>query len=79
VGLALLPQREGLVGLASGCAAIILAVELAMDHWFYLYIPWFFWLVLVALLGRLSPRSPPAPGVALEAARATPRAVAISA
>jgi len=78
VGLALLPRREGLVGLASGCAAIILAVELAMDHWFYLYIPWFFGLVLVALLGRFSLSSPPAPDAVFQTGRATQRALAIS-
>ncbi len=25
-----------------------------MEHWFYLYIPWFFPLVMLALLGRFS-------------------------
>ena len=30
----------------------MIAVELGIEHWFYLYIPWFFPLVLVALLGR---------------------------
>ena len=59
LGLALIPRREDLVGLASACAAIMIAVELAMEHWFYLYIPWFFPLVLLALFevpARLPPR-----------------------
>jgi hypothetical protein len=54
VALALLPRRDGLVGLAACAAAILIAVQLGIDHWFYLYIPWFFGLVMLALLGRLS-------------------------
>jgi hypothetical protein len=41
-----------MVGLAAGCAAILIGAELAIEHWFYLYIPWFFPLVMIALLGR---------------------------
>jgi hypothetical protein len=78
VGLALIPRREDLVGLAAACGAIMLAVELAMEHWFYLYIPWFFALVMLALLGRFSARSPPAADVASTPARSTPRAAALS-
>ena len=50
--LALVPRRDDLVGLAAGCAAILIGVQLAVEHWFYLYIPWFFPIVMVALLGR---------------------------
>jgi hypothetical protein len=50
--LALIPRRADLVGLAAACGAVIIAVQLGIEHWFYLYIPWFFPLVLVALLGR---------------------------
>jgi hypothetical protein len=52
--LALLPRRADLVGLAACAAAVLIAVQLGIDHWFYLYIPWFFGLVMLALLGRLS-------------------------
>jgi hypothetical protein len=52
VALAVIPRRPDLVGLAAACAAAMLAVQLGIDHWFYLYIPWFFPLVLIALLGR---------------------------
>jgi hypothetical protein len=34
---------------------VIIAVQLGIDHWFYLYIPWFFGLVMVALLGAHLP------------------------
>jgi len=54
IGLALIPRRADLVGLAAGSAAVIIAVQLGMEHWFYLYIPWFFPLVMIALLGRFS-------------------------
>lgn len=50
--VALAPRRMDMVGLAAGCGAIMLAVELALEHWFYLYVPWFFPLVMLALLGR---------------------------
>ncbi|HEX3451806.1 MAG TPA: hypothetical protein VHS26_00775 [Solirubrobacteraceae bacterium] len=57
VGLAVLPRRDDLVGLVAASGAVIVAVQLGIDHWFYLYIPWFFPLVMIALLGRYgSPR-----------------------
>jgi hypothetical protein len=54
LALAFLPRRADLVGLAAAAATILIAVQLGVEHWFYLYIPWFFGLVMVALLGRLS-------------------------
>jgi Glycosyltransferase family 87 len=51
VALAFLPRRADLVGLAAACAAVLIAVQLSIEHWFYLYIPWFFPLVLLALFG----------------------------
>ena len=59
--LAVVRRRADLVGLAAACAAVMIAVQLGIEHWFYLYIPWFFGLVMVALLGRFSdPSRPPA-------------------
>ncbi len=52
VALALVPRRRDLVGLAACCAAILLALQLGVTHWFYLYVPWFFGLAMLALLGR---------------------------
>jgi hypothetical protein len=66
LALAALPRRSGVVGLAAACAAIVIAVQLGVEHWFYLYIPWFFPLVMIALLGvrpgpaRRPPRQAPA-------------------
>ena len=33
-------------------AAVLIALQLGLDYWFFLYVVWFFPLVLVALLGR---------------------------
>jgi hypothetical protein len=51
LALAVTPRRPDLVGLAAACAAILIAVQLGVEHWFYLYIPWFFGLAMIALLG----------------------------
>jgi len=51
LALAVLPRRPDVVGLAAACAAIVIATQLGVEHWFYLYIPWFFPLVMIALLG----------------------------
>ncbi len=78
VALAVVPRRADLVGLAAACAAVIIATQLGIDHWFYLYIPWFFPLVMLALLGRFSdPWSRP-PAVASAPARWSRPAVAAS-
>ena len=62
LALAFVPRRRDLVGLAAAAAAILLALQLAVTHWFYLYIPWFFGLVMIALLARAgSPEGPSPP------------------
>jgi hypothetical protein len=53
--LAFVPRRRDLVGLAALSAASLIALQLGVTHWFYLYIPWFFPLVMLALLGRCGP------------------------
>jgi hypothetical protein len=56
VGLALavavLPRRRDLVGLAALAAAVLLAVQLSLSYWFFLYIAWVAPLIFVALLCR---------------------------
>ena len=44
------PGRAGLGRTAALCAAALIALQLGVNHWFYLYIVWFFPLVMVALL-----------------------------
>ncbi|HEX4509402.1 MAG TPA: glycosyltransferase 87 family protein, partial [Burkholderiaceae bacterium] len=53
--LAVIPRRTDVVGLVAACAAVLVAAQLGIDHWFYLYIPWFFPLAMIALLGRFGP------------------------
>jgi hypothetical protein len=53
VGLALavavVPRRRSPVQLAALGAAVLVALQLAVNHWFYLYVVWFAPLVFVAL------------------------------
>jgi len=62
--LAVVPRRGDLVGLAAACAAVLIAEQLSVEHWFYLYIPWFFPAVMLAVLGRFSDPSRPEPAAA---------------
>jgi hypothetical protein len=78
VALALIPRPRDLVALAAACAAVIIAVQLGIDHWFYLYIPWFAALVLLALLGSLSPAPARGTVAASEPARSSRPAAAVS-
>ena len=54
VGLALLvafrPRRRDYVTVAALGAAVMIGMQLTVDHWFYLYIPWFLPFLLIALL-----------------------------
>ena len=65
--LAVVPRRPDLVGLAAACTAVIIATQLSVNYWFYTYIPWFFPLAMLALLGRFS-----APQRSQAAAASTP-------
>ena len=51
VAVAFLPRRRDLVGLAALTAAVLIALQLGITHWFYLYIVWFFAPLMVALVG----------------------------
>ncbi len=77
VAVAVLPRRADLVGLAAACAATLIAVQLGIEHWFYLYIPWFFPLVMIALLGSFSDPSRPAAAASAAALSSRP-ATAVS-
>jgi len=76
--LSIVPRRPDLVGLSAACAATIIALQLGIEHWFYLYIPWFFPLVIVALLGRLSEPEQVLPDAASAPARWSRPAAAVS-
>jgi hypothetical protein len=63
VGLALLvafvPRRPSDRQLAALGAAVLIALQLPVNHWFYLYVVWFVPFVLVASFGAVT--APPAP------------------
>lgn len=52
VAVAFLPRRQDVVGLAALSAAVLVALQLGLGYWFFLYVVWWVPLVLVALLGR---------------------------
>jgi hypothetical protein len=58
VAVAFLPRRRDLVGLSALAAAVLIALQLGVTHWFYLYIAWFLGPVLIALLGDAEPAEP---------------------
>jgi hypothetical protein len=51
VAVAFVPRRRDVIGLAALAAAVLIALQLGVTHWFYLYIVWFYGPVMVALLG----------------------------
>jgi hypothetical protein len=69
VGLALLvafvPRRPDARQVAALGAAVLIALQLAVTHWFYLYVVWFVPFVFVAIFGAYRER-PPAPEPAMQ-------------
>jgi hypothetical protein len=63
-GLALRPRRKSIVQVAALGAALLIAVQLAAEHWFYLYIVWFYPLLLVALAAVTARGEEPGPSPA---------------
>lgn len=60
VSFAYWPKRKSLTQVAALGAALLIGLQLAAPHWFYLYIVWFYPLLLVAMtsLGRESGDTP---------------------
>ena len=52
VAVALVPRRRDTVGLAACAAAVVIALQAGVTHWFYLYVVWFFPLLAIALFAR---------------------------
>jgi hypothetical protein len=48
--VAVFPREKGPVQLAALTAAVLIAFEMPLTHWFYLYLPWFLPFVLLWLL-----------------------------
>jgi hypothetical protein len=59
--VAFVPRRKSPMQVAALAAAVMIAIELTADHWFYLYIVWFAPLVLVAAFLPLRTDPPPDP------------------
>jgi hypothetical protein len=59
------PRRRTLVEVAALAGAILIAIQLGVTYWFYLYVVWFLPPALVALFGSQPRRTaePPAGGV----------------
>ncbi len=76
--LALVPRRMDMVGLSAACAAVIIAIQCGIEYWFYLYIPWFFPLAILALLGRFGEPVSRRKGEASEPARSSLREAVLS-
>jgi hypothetical protein len=61
VAVAFVPRRRDVVGLAALAAAVLIALQLGVTHWFYLYLVWFLGPVSIALLGDPEPQRERAP------------------
>jgi hypothetical protein len=72
LAVAFVPRRRDEVTVAALGAAVLIALQLAVTHWFYLYIVWFLPLLLIALLARPGVRTTVA-----APARSPERAVAV--
>ncbi len=70
------PRRMDLLRMTALSGALVIGVELAATHWFYLYIPWFLPFALVALVPEWRrPRQPAPPAPPAAAARERQTAV----
>jgi hypothetical protein len=49
VGVAFRPRRRDLISLCALSAAVLIALQLGISHWFYLYLVWFFGLTMVGV------------------------------
>jgi hypothetical protein len=52
--VAFVPRKKSQLQVAALGAAVLIAIEISLTHWFYLYIVWFTPFVLIALFGALS-------------------------
>ncbi len=67
--LGIFPRRPTIVQTAALGAAVLIALQLSLNYWFYLYIAWFFPLVMFALLARLGLGEETPPVVSADASR----------
>jgi hypothetical protein len=53
IALGFVPRRRSPLRMAALTAAVLIGFELVLTHWFYLYLPWFFPFVVLALIAPL--------------------------
>ncbi len=72
---AFVPRRKSVVQLAALSAALLILLQLTLQHWFYLYIVWFYPLraALIAQAALPARRSPPAPARSPSPGHPSPR------
>ena len=58
IGLAFRPRYKTLTQVAALGAALLIGAQLTAEHWFYLYIVWFYPLLLVAMATATTARGP---------------------
>jgi hypothetical protein len=58
LALAFFPRRRSPLRMAALTAAVLIGFELVLTHWFYLYLPWFFPFVVLALIAPLPGEQP---------------------
>jgi len=63
------PRCRDVISLAALSAAVLIALQLGITHWFYLYMAWFLPALLLALLGRYGEPAPEAARAAAPAGR----------
>jgi hypothetical protein len=72
VAVYFVPKEKNALQVAALGAAVLIAVQLGLSHWFYLYIVWWFPLALIALLGVATPQPEPSPARTSERGRPLP-------
>jgi hypothetical protein len=75
LAVAFVPRRRNAAQVAALGAAVVIALELTMTHWFYLYVVWFAPLALVALLAPWETARGPGDQPESAAAQSEPRAI----
>lgn len=58
LAVAFVPRRRDLVSLAALSGAVLIALQLGISHWFYLYVVWFLPPALAAILGEYEDPEP---------------------
>ena len=49
IAVAFVPRVRSLTQVAALAGAVTIAIQLTLEHWFYLYIPWFLPMLLLAM------------------------------